>query len=561
MLGKRMRRIAKAATTVGLSAVLAFGGLPSLATMAWADETPGTLTINQTDDQKGDITYKVYKVFSGDVTTPKEGEEGQETLSNIKWANDATKSAFDAAVEAYVAADSAHAKYSGSTAQDAADYLKANLTTGGDSRIAGSGSLAELLARQLEQAEVEPTSNIKAGEAASLADGYYLVVSDDESLGNGAAGTSPIYTLAGGTAVTITEKVTPPTVNKEVQEDSSDAWGRYADANRDQTVSYRLTATLPSNLASFDSYHLEFVDHLSEGLTYDAKSAKVYVVHANGNEEEVTDSFTITSPATGDEVTSGVYENQTALTVNCANIKGLTLTGGLSSSDKVVVRYTAHLNENSVIGTPGNPNEVKLVYSNNPNVSGDGETELVDPVVYTYQLNVHKQDKDAGTDVGLAGAKFTIQVAQANSDTASRGLYLQEDGSLGSTAYEFTTDASGNISVPRIDEGTYVLHETSAPTGYSLTADTTVKITSTMPEGEDGTLSLAAEVTGNDDAKLSSADASSGTVIIAIKDVKNIGMPQTGSAGFAALMAGGTGMVVLSLAVILRRSRQKAGER
>ena len=41
----------------------------------------------------------------------------------------------------------------------------------------------------------------------------------------------------------------------------------------------------------------------------------------------------------------------------------------------ITVEYTATLNENAVLGSAGNPNEVYLEYSNNPNKSGEGNNE------------------------------------------------------------------------------------------------------------------------------------------------------------------------------------------
>lgn len=555
MLRNRGRGIARVVLSAGLSCALALGGVPGMATLAWADNTPGNLTVDKAERQKGDVTYEAYRLFEGDVTS---GKDGEEALSNIKWATGA-KDVVEAAIKAYV--EAGHAAYSGTTAQDAADYLKANLMGTGDAKVASSDSLAELLAERLAASELKPVAELTAGKTASLDDGYYLLVTKDTSLGNGAAGTSPIYTLAGGEDVIITEKVTPPTITKEVQEDSTGNWGRYADANYNQEVSYRLTATLPSNLVSFDTYHLEFVDYLSKGLSCDRDSVEVYVVHSDESEEDVTGSFTISYPNGGGVSQTTVYnEGQSVLTANCDDIKTLELKTVLSNTDKIEVRYKARLDSDSVMGVEGNPNQAKLVYSNNPTVSGDGETELVDPTVFTYQLNLHKLDRDAGAQGSLAGAKFTIQLTEADGDKdkASKEKYLQANGDLGSTAYEFTTDEDGNITVPRIDAGTYVIHEMEAPTGYLKTADVTVKITSTMPEGNDGKLTLAAEVGGNADAELTSdPNSTTGVVGVTIKDVKNVGMPQTGSAGFAALMVGGGSMVVLSLAVILRRSRSR----
>jgi hypothetical protein len=50
------------------------------------------------------------------------------------------------------------------------------------------------------------------------------------------------------------------------------------------------------------------------------------------------------------------------------------VTGATITADsKIVVEYTAELNENAVIGYVGNPNEMQLEYSNNPNWEGTGD--------------------------------------------------------------------------------------------------------------------------------------------------------------------------------------------
>ena len=89
-------------------------------------------------------------------------------------------------------------------------------------------------------------------------------------------------------------------------------------------------------------------------------------------------------------------------------------------------------------------------------LSGNTQSE-VDIVTFVNEkygnLKILKINGD--TEEPLAGAKFTIKKGD---------MYLQADGTLAEAEYIFTTDAEGYISVKRIPSGTYILHETEAPT-------------------------------------------------------------------------------------------------
>lgn len=543
MLKDKVRGVARVACTAGLAAGIVLGGMPVVPMVAWAEGT-GTLTITK-NSSNADVSYEAYQLFGGDV----KDADGGKTISGITWASGAE------AVFKQVAGSG----YTGSTAQDAADYIASNITGTNATTAVASDSFAMRLASALAKSDLTPTV-VSPGTAASLASGYYFVMTKPESLkGKGAAGTSPIFTLVGGSAVSVNEKVTPPSLDKLVREDSTNAWGHAADANKGQAVSYRLVATLPSNLNSYEKYQLKFVDHLSSGLGYDAGSAKVYVERGGSeeNREEVTKSFTVTCPDSSDTtVTAG----QTALTASCGDVRALNLTGGaLSPSDRIVVEYTAHLTDTASMGSTGNANQAWLVYSNDPHSQGTGETQTVTPQLYTYQINLVKQDRDSGSSKTLQGAKFTFQLADGGADAASKGKYLQEDGSLGDKACEFVTKDDGSISVPRIDQGTYTIRETKAPDGYQKIDDATLLVSSTLPaaQGEKLNLEASSQSAG---VSIDAPNASTGIIKVTVKDAKNVGMPQTGSTGFVALMAGGGGLVAISLAGLLAHAkRSKSG--
>lgn len=139
--------------------------------------------------------------------------------------------------------------------------------------------------------------------------------------------------------------------------------------------------------------------------------------------------------------------------------------------DDPVIRYSAVVNENAVIGTAeGNKNEVVLYYSNNPlegntwtpdEIPGpntdlpEGVQKRKDEVtVYTYRVAFLKTDdaQDPDEPKPLEGAVF--------------GIY--SDADCKNLVDIVTTNESGFAESVQVAAGTYYLKEISAPAGYSL---------------------------------------------------------------------------------------------
>ena len=78
----------------------------------------------------------------------------------------------------------------------------------------------------------------------------------------------------------------------------------------------------------------------------------------------------------------------------------------------------------------GNPNTVKLEYSNNPYAEDTGETIEETVADFAFRLNLNKVDQ--GTEKGLAGAVFTIQSADAN--TQDQYIASKDDPTAGVVA-------------------------------------------------------------------------------------------------------------------------------
>ena len=190
---------------------------------------------------------------------------------------------------------------------------------------------------------------------------------------------------------------------------------------------------------------------------------------------------------------------------------------------------------------------------------------------YLYTFGLHLEKKDRDTNVSLAGAKFTIQATNAD-DTASNGLYVQRDGRLGTTPYEFVTDAHGEFDVTGLDAGTYTLHETKAPDMYQVVNEDT-DFTIDAAYNADGTIkALSNTVSNNADAAAGidtsndncvNGDVNTAAVVrtcfvnVTVGNIEKVKMPLSGQKGMFLIMAAGIGIVGISAAGLILTGKKK----
>lgn len=377
--------------------------------------------------------YKAYQLFGADVAYSTEQE--RDVTSNISWASDAAKDASESAAGRAFA-----------TAQDAADWLSQNLSDGNEADYK--------LAKALIASGAKAT-DLTAGTAAELSEGYWLVVADDSALGISEAGTAPIFVLVGSASKTIEPKSSVPTVEKHVQEDSTGTWQKAADATVSDDVFWRLEATVPAGLQGYSTYRVWFEDEMSEGLDPSsvASSAKVYLVAGTGSSfddaatwADITGQCTITVKGQAFEVESP--DLVAALGSDVLERQGA----------QVCVVYSAPLNDRCNHGAAeGNPNTVHLEYPKSP-LSGSDRSRTPDSkaTAYTWDLQLTKRSKDG--DQVLSGAVLSI--------VDPSGRHLSQDGSWTASDSTVTTDDQGHVALSGIDSGTYLVSEIQAPEGY-----------------------------------------------------------------------------------------------
>ena len=538
--------IARLAVTAGLTAALSFGGVMAPVTMAFAVEGDNTITISQAD-KNGTTKFKAYQIFKAKVVDQNESK----VASDIEWANDQTKKAVIGVLK-QVAAPNIN---DSSTAEDVADYLAQNVRDTTDKTCVKNSDLLYKIADAVAKNSTQTGTSFDAGTTFTApSNGYYLFVTDALDASKPNTGTSPIFALVGGKSVTVTEKTSIPTVTKKVKDDKPNSnWADKADSQMGQNVNYQLTGSVADNVASFSAYKYEFYDELSAGLTADEGSIKVYA-GTDRDTAAVIAADNYTADVTADE-TAG----KSTLTVKFTDLK--TAVTDLSAQTMIYVEYTAKLDPkkdaNIVVGGNGNENTVKLVYSNNPMAEGTG-TSVSDTVRdYTYALKLIKEDS-AKEAIKLEGVGFSIQATDPD-DSNSKGLYVQEDGSLGSNEHEFTTDKNGEINVKGLDAGTYTVKETHALDDYNTLPKFTFTISASGLNQDEGNNTLTVSATkGGSDLVLDPV-VDGGTVTLTVKNKKGSGLPLTGLNGVTFTWIAGGAVLCIGVAHLIR-SRKQAEE-
>ena len=487
----------------------------SLAVTAFADE-PTTYSITINNSTAGH-TYEAYQIFTGDLAT---NEAGNKVLSNIVWGSgvsEAGQTALgDAAAKAETLKTEADAK---AFAKAVAPYLttaagSANTVTDGKYVISG------------------------------LAAGYYLVKDQDGSLtGDADAYTEYIIKVVSDT--TATPKSSVPTVEKKVK-DTNDStgvtsdWQDSADYDIGDSIPFQLKATLANNVSSYTTYKVVFHDTLSKGLTYN-NDAKVYI---GGTE---TNGFTVTATVNADGTTT--------LTVSCDDVKAL----GAGNSSVITVEYTAKLNENAVLGSAGNPNEVYLEYSNNPNKSEEGNNETGETpkdvvIVFTYKTIINKVDSE---NKPLTGAAFKLEKLIKGKDGAA---------DTWTTVKKFTVDeTTTSFTFSGLDDGQYKLTETKTPAGYNtidpiyfvieathdVTADApTLKTLNAYLTDANGNKQTEMKDGESVNIDLGTVDLTAGSITTTVVNKSGAQLPETGGIGTTIFYVLG-GVLVLAAVVLL----------
>lgn len=492
----------------------------SVTVFAEGEGAKKTVTITVNEAQKGH-TYEAYQILKGDVS------KSQTTLSNVDWGTG-------------IQADK---KKDLEPSENVKTYVeKLSQMTTSDEIKAEAQKIASVLSNTVAGSVSVTQDNAKT-EIKGLEPGYYLIKDKDGSLTvdeeNEEAKAYTEYILKIIADTTITPKTDVPSVVKKVK-DTNDTtgettgWQDSADYDIGDDVPFQLTATLPANLQSYKSYYLKFDDTLSQGLDFNEESVTVKL-----GDKDVKSLFKINYDKASNK-----------LTFTCDNILDNKDKNGnkieVKNGDTIVIEYNATLNKNAVIGSEGNPNKVKLEFSNNPNNGGEGdkgETPEDTVIVFTYKVVINKEDENKNA---LDGAKFTLYKKIKNAKDKEIEAVI-------------SGDKNEIFTFSGLDDGDYVLKETEAPDGYNKAEDIefTIKadhsIESKTPELESLSGALSGDkVTGN---IILTPNKTEGSLSTPVQNFKGSVLPSTGGAGRVAIYVIGAILVLGGGIVLVTKKR------
>lgn len=444
-------------------------------------------------------TFEAYQIFTGKVSG--------NTLSNIEWGSgvsDKGKTKLGDAKE----------KAKGLNDSNSKDFAYA---------------ISEYLTTPESSANTQDASGNYV--ISGLKPGYYLVKDKGPITGQDSY-TKFILQVVGNKTVAVKKQV-PESFKKVMDKNDTTGtttdWQDSADWDIGDKVPFQLTGTVASDYKEYKAaYQLVFHDTLSAGLTFDENSVKVYT---NDSTDPISaDQYTVTYPATDGHT----------FDVTIKNVKALD-----GTVKKIRVEYEATLNEHAAIGSKGNPNEMFMEFSNNPNSTQGGEkgeTPKDKVIVFTYKAIVNKKDS---SDNPLTGAGFTLyKRVNGNYEPVTKVLGTENGG----TTFTFTG----------LDDGEYKLEETTTPEGYNTMAPIEFKIEATHDEtSADPQLNT---LTGN---KLSgevlfTPKTTEGTLETDVKNYKGSELPETGGMGTTVLYAAGTLMILAAAAFLVMKKKAES---
>lgn len=478
-----MKKILKIMLALALTSVLVISNMDVSAA--------GTHSITINNSTTGH-TYEAYQIFTGDLSQDKT------TLSNIQWGSNIASSYTTGKTARVIAGYMENGKAEdGTTARTAAEW-------------------ATVIGGVLSGNPAGSTSTVTDGAytISGLAEGYYLIKDQDNTLsGENDAYTEFILKLVGDAEVEPKSGI--PTATKMIDEATDTAYS--AQYRVGDTVNFILTGTMPSNYNSYSSYKYTLHDKSAAGFTVDTSSIKVYV-----GSTEITSGFTINnSPSDGD--TFDVVFNNTK-TISSIN-----------SNSEIIVKYSATVNGNAIIGSAGNSNEFKIDFSNNPNQPSETGTTTTSAVkVYLYNIIINKLDEN---NVALNGAKFKLErLTDATNDTWE-------------TVNEIDGASSNTFTFTGLGLGTYRLTETATPNGYNTIDPVTIVVSGTV----NNTGFTALSATG-----LSfTADLANGTLTANIQNIPGSILPFTGGIGATIFTILGVAFIAGGVAIAVRKTSKK----
>lgn len=471
----------------------------------------GTITI---DNAIVGQTYKIYKIL--------ELESYNAIAGNYAYKATADWKSFIESPEAtaYFKTDSNDGVTWNATPEETAERKAARAAEFAKLALARANKSGETI-KPIQTKTADSSETIQKIEFSNLSLGYYLVDSSAGAL-------CSLNTMA--TDVTIQEKNGVPSVEKKVEEDSTNAWDDSNTADIGQTVNFQTTITAQPGAQNYVLH-----DKMSDGLTFDINSVKVNL--KKNSQSTVSEVAADAVDVSNYKVKNAGLESENPCTFHLEFTQSFC--DKLAANDQIIVTYSATLNENAVIAGDGNKNETWLKYGDNSETTHDATTTK------TYSIPVFKY---TGSNTALADAVFELYRNDKNC-TVQNKINLASNGNDGEyDIYRITTatgttppvktSSTGKFKICGLDADTYYLKEIEAPKGYNkLSAPIKVAIS------EEGNITVDNGTTTVTEVKVQN---NTGTIL-----------PTTGGNGTSLIYFLGAVLALVSGVVLITKQRMK----
>ena len=540
------------------AAATLIGGMVLSASSAQADGVAAGTTITVNNPQVGH-TYTAYKFANFTSVTAGEGANGSkiahvEITTESAWVNVVTAAA-EAATGASIPAEYTQnpaayvATFDAATLREFADALTiptgtsaAGTPLSGTTEGAASGTISGLTASSwyLVKDTVKSNNNdVQGGPEAIVAtqiiDGNGVTYGEFVNGLKADAKQNAITAMGEFNAKATVPSAPVKTVTSLTDCAANNNTNTKCTVRVGQTLSYNVTAKVPTDYASYDAYTFTFTDTPGTGLTVSSANIKV-----NGTKVSAVSGITITGFTNGDLVGNG----SAAFTVILSKTALDTVLNGKTATNNY---YDIELTYDAVVNESAENTVTNTTTVTDP--SGTSEPGKVEKNVGQFSIKKVGKDDNGGWTTALAGAEFSIipteddtarrYDANATAETATalkfteitgdnKGSYtLNADQSATSgvtSALATSSDSNnkGQLKLNGLAQGTYTVKETKAPAGYSSQFLPTFTVT----VNADGTVTFSD--LGNLDLVAGDATAKTATV----RNVKSLTqLPLTGGAG------------------------------
>ena len=595
--------VAITATSLGMTAFAADGDTPTNpAALVQGKNETHSIEITKKDDEKH--TFEAYQIFKG-VLTSDDGTDNNKSavMTEIDWGDNVDTAKLEEKIAGNDTVKNALAAYNktlgeGKTcdvtnASQFAAFISANSGTEGFPEAIADLFNSVLKGEYVNNVTIEKDADTKSGVITGLKTGYYLVKDKAGSLkGKNGAYTDFVLQLVNN--VKVDAKADAPGIDKNILVDSTKKKGETASIG--DTVYYQLTSKVP-DMAGYKTYYFIAGDKMCDGLTF-LDDVSVTIGEGEGATVLEDTAFYVNQPGRDGKTFEVVLKNF----IQYKDLK----------DEPITITYSALLNENCDRTIEGNPNEVDLLFSNDPNYDykgkpsdnpdepnnpdepgpkePTGKTPKSETKVYTTGIRVLKLDDSkkplSGAKFKLTGAGTTAVISlrsKFEEDAAgtyyklangtytttkptekTKALYesektykLVEDeesvemvaAATESGEIEAWVDKDGYLVFSGLGDGEYTIQETEAPKGYNID-NTEYKITITSaPTFE------APNWKVNDKAVTPAADNSWIVFTQEIINKKGIILPSTGGIGTVVFYV--VGSLLIAGAVVLFVNKKK----